>query len=350
MRTKTPAPRARAIRANFGSTLPTQGRTWALVRWFGPAPHPSAPEQVLATSADNRAGIIAMLSAMALFTGNDIFLKLSSDFYAPSQIMIVRSVFATLVALVLVAVAGAGRALATAFRPILLLRAALEAGAAYTFISAIGSLPLALITAILQATPLMMTLMMVALGIARVGWRRWSAICVGFAGVLLVVRPSTAGVDSAVLNALACAALVAIRDILTRRIATDVPSAVIAFTTTVTVGLTGLGLALAEGVHDSMRPLQPLPALYLLGAAVFATLGNYCVIAAFRRGDAEVVGVFRYSVILWAILAGWVVWGDLPDLVAAAGIALIVASGIYTIHRERVREREAAVTKEDGTG
>lgn len=304
----------------------------------------------MASSADNRAGIIAMLSAMALFTGNDIFLKLSSDFYAPPQIMIVRSVFATLVALIIVAVAGAGRAIATAFRPILLLRASLEAGAAYTFISAIGALPLALITAILQATPLIMTLMMVALGIARVGWRRWSAICIGFAGVLFVVRPSTAGVDAAVLNALACATLVAVRDILTRRIATDIPSAVIAFTTTVTVGMTGLGLALAEGLHDAMRPLQPVPTLYLLGAAVFSTLGNYFVIAAFRRGDAEVVGVFRYSVVVWAIAAGWLVWGDLPDIMAAAGIALIVASGIYTIHRERIRAREAAQTREDGNG
>lgn len=308
----------------------------------------------MATSADNRAGILAMLTAMALFTGNDIFLKLSSDFYAPPQIMLVRSIFASVVAMVLVLAAGAGRSLMTTFRPIILLRAALEAGGAYTFISAIGALPLAFITAVLQATPLIMTLMMVALGISRVGWRRWSAICVGFAGVLLVVRPSTAGVDAAVLNALACAVLIAIRDIVTRRIASDIPSAVVAFSTTITVGLTGLGLALAEGLHDAMRPLHAVGTLYLLGAAVFSTLGNYAVIAAFRRGDAEVVGIFRYSVIVWAIVAGWLIWGDLPDAVAVAGIALIVASGVYTVHRERVRARddarEEARREADGTG
>lgn len=304
----------------------------------------------MATSADNRAGIIAMLTAMALFTGNDIFLKLSSDFFAPPQIMLVRSIFATLVALVIVAAAGAARSLFTVFRPIILVRALLEAATSYTFISAIGALPLALITAILQSTPLIMTLMMVALGISRVGWRRWSAICIGFAGVLLIVRPSTEGVDAAVLNALACAVLIAIRDIVTRRIASDIPSAVVALSTTVTVGLTGLGLALAEGLHESMRPLHPVGTLYLLGAAIFATLGNYAVIAAFRRGEAEVVGQFRYSVIVWAIIAGWLVWGDLPDLVAAGGIALIVGSGIYTVHRERVRARETEQTKEDEDG
>lgn len=293
----------------------------------------------MASNADNRRGILAMLAAMALFVGNDTFLKLASSAYPPGQIMAVRSVIASLIALGLVAAMGAGRDLAKALRPIVMLRAAIEATVAFTFITAISQLPLALVTAILQSTPIIMTLIAVILGLEVVGWRRWAAICIGFAGVLLIVRPSTEGLEPAVLFALASATLVAFRDLLTQRIGPDVPSVVITFATTVSVGIAGLILTLVGGQSAAFRPLAMTETLYLVGAALFVTIGNYAIIAAFRNTEVAVVGPFRYSVIIWAIAMGFIVWGELPDMIAVIGIVLIVAAGLYTIHRERIRAR-----------
>jgi drug/metabolite transporter (DMT)-like permease len=291
----------------------------------------------VASPADNRRGVIAMLAAMALFVGNDTFLKLASSAYPPGQIMAVRSIFASLIALALVIAMGAGRDLHKALRPIVLLRSMLEASVAFTFITAISQLPLALVSAILQSTPIVMTLIAVILGIEAVGWRRWAAICVGFAGVLLIMRPSTDGLEPAVVFALASAILVAIRDLLTQRISSDVPSAVITLTTTIAVGLAGLVITFAGGAASAFRPLVFKETLYLLAAALFVTIGNYAIIAAFRNTEVAVVGPFRYSVIIWAVAMGYIVWGDLPDVLASLGILLIVAAGIYTLHRERIR-------------
>lgn len=296
----------------------------------------------MASAADNRRGILAMLASMALFVGNDTFLKLATAAYPPGQIMAVRSIFACAIALGLVIALGAGPALRKAMRPLVLVRAGLEAGVAFTFITAIGSLSLAVVTAVLQSTPILMTLMTVALGIERVGWRRWVAILVGFAGVLLIVRPSPAGVEPAVVFVLITAFLVAVRDLMTRRIGDDIPTPVITLTTTVAVGLVGLMATLSGGEAAAFRPLMLRETLYLAAAAVFVTTGTLAIIAAFRNTDVAVVGPFRYSVILWAIVLGFLIFGDFPDGWAMLGIALIVGAGIYTVHRERLRAREAA--------
>jgi drug/metabolite transporter (DMT)-like permease len=216
-------------------------------------------------------------------------------------------------------------------------RSLLEAAVAITFLTALGHLELANITAILQATPIFITLLTVLLGLETVGWRRWGAIIIGFMGVLLIVKPSPSGFNIYAGLALLSAALVAVRDLITRSIAGHIPTVIVTLSATTTVAVLGFALSLGE----VWQPLSATELAQLGGAAVFVTLGNLAVVKAFRIGEMSVVSPFRYAVILTSLTTGFLVFGEWPDLISVLGILLIVSSGLYTIHREQVRLREA---------
>jgi drug/metabolite transporter (DMT)-like permease len=290
--------------------------------------------------AANRRGILAMLAAMLCFLSNDTLLKLASASLQPGEIMAVRGAFATMMALGIVAATGGLRHVKKLGSPFVLLRAGLESCVAFLFITSLAQLPIANITAITQSTPILMTLAMVMLGLERVRWRRWTAILTGFAGVLVIVRPGIEGFNVYALVAVAAAVLVAARDIVTRFVPGEVPSTVVTLSTTSAVGLAGF----VAGLGESWHWLAPREFVFILGAAVLVTLGNLAVIVAFRGTDVSVVGPFRYSVILWAILSGFAVWGELPDPIAFVGIALIVGSGVYTARRAGLRSSEPSTT------
>jgi drug/metabolite transporter (DMT)-like permease len=287
----------------------------------------------LATAAQNRRGIIAMLTAMSLFCCNDALMKLAREAFPTGQAVTLRTGFAIVAGLVMVAMMGDWRKLPSGLRPLVLGRGAVEALCAVTFIWALGLLPLATITAILMASPLLIVVLAVLLRIETVGWRRTIALAVGFVGVLIVMRPSADGFSLAALIALASAFLVAIRDLMTRMIGDDVPSTVISLTTTVIVG----SLSLSLGTLETWQSPWRIELLYLGLAALLVTAGGFCIISAFRNTDVGVVAGYRYSVVLVAVLIGWLVWSETPDRIAFAGIALIVGSGLYTLHRQRVR-------------
>jgi drug/metabolite transporter (DMT)-like permease len=297
-----------------------------------------------ATASANRRGIAAMLAAMTLFIGNDTILKVATAELPTGQIMAVRGVFAMTIVLGLILVRGEIRQLAHIGNPRVIARAGLEALVACLFILSLASLPIANITAILQSTPLIMTLIAVAFGLERVGWRRWCAIAVGFAGVVLIVRPSVEGFNAYAALGLFTAVLVAVRDLVTRTIGTHIATTVVTFSTTLTVTVLGLGLSLAE----DWQPLAWRELAMLGSAAVLVSLGNMAIVRAFRTGEMSVVSPFRYSIVLTSLLAGLLVFGEWPDGVAAVGIALIVLSGVYTIHREQARHRDQARARAAG--
>jgi drug/metabolite transporter (DMT)-like permease len=286
---------------------------------------------------NNRRGIFAMLIAMCFFITNDMFLKLASAVHPPGQIMAVRGIFASILALAIVVALRQLGSLPKSASAFVLMRAGLEAIVAFLFITGLARLPIANITAITQSTPIIMTLLTVMLGIERVRWRRWTAIMVGFLGVLAIVRPSAEGFDVYALVALAAAVLVSGRDLATRFIGSEVPTPVVTFSTTVTVGLAG---ALA-GFTETWPPPAARELAYIVSAAASVTLGSLAIVVAFRDTDVSVVSPFRYSIILLAIFVGYLVWGELPDAIGILGIALIVGSGVYMVHREQVRMREA---------
>jgi drug/metabolite transporter (DMT)-like permease len=296
------------------------------------------PEHQLASAAENRRGILAMLAAMALFCANDTLVKLATQALPVSQVITIRSAFASLVAVALIASHGALQHVRLALTPLVAGRALLEATVAVGFITALAHMPLATITVIGQSTPIIMSAIVALLGFEAVGWRRWSATLVGFAGVMIVLRPTETSIDVYGLLTLGCSAVSAFRDLTTRWIGVNVPSTIVTLAATVAVTAVGAALGLiGAATGEPWMPLAPRELAYLVVAGVLVTVGNYANVVAFRGVDVSVVSPFRYSVILWAIFFGLVVFGDPPDALAMVGAALIVASGIYTIHRERVR-------------
>lgn len=287
----------------------------------------------MASAADNRRGIVAMVSAMALFIGNDTLMKLAREVYPAGQAIALRTVFAVLAGLAMVFLLKEGGKLGLALRPVVLLRGLIESAVALSFIWALGLLPLGNITAILMTSPLIIVVLAVLLRIERIGWRRTLAVAVGFCGVLLIVRPEADGFNLAAIVALISAILVGWRDLLTRSIGSDVPSTVISLTTTVLVGLVSMGY----GFFEVWQPFWRIETLYLAGAAVLVSTGSLCIVSAFRNTDIGVISGYRYSIVVFAVVIGYVVWGEVPDALAIAGIALIVGSGLYTMHRQRVR-------------
>jgi len=147
------------------------------------------------------------------------------------------------------------------------------------------------------------------------------------------VRPEADGFNLAAIVALISAILVGWRDLLTRSIGNEVPSTVISLTTTVLVGLVSIGY----GLFEVWQPFWRIETLYLAGAAVLVSTGSLCIVSAFRNTDIGVISGYRYSIVVFAVVIGYVVWGEVPDALAIAGIALIVGSGLYTMHRQRVR-------------
>ena len=286
-----------------------------------------------ATAAQNRKGAIAMVGSMAAFVMNDALVKLATSAYPTSQVLAIRGMFATAIVLAVIISMGSLRDLAAIRNPLVILRGTLEAVIAFTFITALASLPLGNITAILQASSLVLVALAALLGIERVGWRRWVAVAIGFAGVIMIIRPAADGFTVASLVALLSAILVAGRDLVTRRIDAAVPSTIVTLVTTVLVCATGWLIAAVE----PWQPFTLRDSLYLFGAAVFVALGNYAIIVAFRGTDMSVVTGFRYTIVVFALALGALIWGDWPDGLALFGTLLIVGSGLYTLHRQRVR-------------
>jgi drug/metabolite transporter (DMT)-like permease len=292
----------------------------------------------LASLAENRRGILAMLGGMASFVVTDSCVKLATEGLPVGEIIALRGIFSIACTVGIVVALGEWRHVRAAVSPLVVGRGLLEAVVAVTYITALAHLPIANITAILQAAPIILTLFAVVVGIERVGWRRWLAILAGFLGVLIIVRPGAAGFNAWSLLALLSAVILAFRDLATRRIGATAPSSVITLATTVAVAAVGVAMSIAETWHMPTATQM----LYVTLAGIAVSLGNFCVVVAFRGSDIAVVSPFRYSIIVWAIIAGFVVFGDKPDLPALAGILLIGGSGFYTLHRERVRARAAA--------
>ena len=287
-------------------------------------------------------GVLAMLAAMACFSGNDTLVKLTVDRLPASEIMTVRGIVGSGLLLGLILAMKRAEDLRYLRQPLVLLRALVEVGIAATFMAAVARLALAEITTLLQATPIILTALSALLLRQRISWRAWLAVLVGFGGVLLVVRPSSAGFSLEAGIALLSATLVAVRDLMTRFLPQETPSLVVTLAATMSVPLAGAFLG-ATAPQTWVLP-EAIDLARLAGAATLVVSGNLAIVVACRAGDMTVIGPFRYSVILWSLLMGAAVWGDTLDLLGFAGAALIAASGLYTLFYERRRGRTACAT------
>ena len=282
-----------------------------------------------------------MAVAMAGFTLNDSITKAVSSEMNFGQVMLVRGLFA------IVLIAGfafqqrAIRPLRTLMMKPVALRVFGEIGGTISFMAAITHLPLANTSAIFQALPLVITLGAALVLGEPVGWRRWSAIVAGFIGVIIIVRPGIEGFNQFTLLALVSVAFCAIRELATRQIPAQIPSLFITSVTTVIIAATGAAILVPLG---GWTPVSGRALGLLALAAVLLLIGYQCVIMALRTGDISAVAPFRYTALLWAMLLGYLVFGDRPDAMMVTGASIIVLSGLYAFYRERMRARPVAAT------
>jgi drug/metabolite transporter (DMT)-like permease len=281
--------------------------------------------------SENLRGIGAMLVAMAAFVVNDTLMKLAGGRLPIGEAIFIRATLTTGLGLILIVGSGMASALAHSFSSRVMWRAAADLGGTFTFLAALVHMPMADIFGILQFVPLAVTAGAALFMGAQVGWRRWTATCVGLIGVLLIVRPGGSAFTPHALLAIVSVLFSAARDLLSRSVAPGVPPLVIVTTSAAVVTLASLGFSLFE------TWMQPSPATLtiLLVASVALLAGQYWLVAAMRTGEIAVVAPFRYSIILWAILAGYLVWQERPDLPSWIGIAIVTAAGLYTFLREQ---------------
>ena len=231
------------------------------------------------------------------------------------------------------------------FSRAVLLRNLGEMGGSACFVTALALTPLSSAAAIRRATPPAVTLGAALFLGESVGWRRWAAIGVGFAGVLLVIRPGLDGFMPASLFAVAAVAGLALRDLATRLVPSSVGSTQLscwAFATLIPTGLLMLLVTGTAGTAPSSADLARLGGAFLCGGFAY-----YAIVAAVRLGEVSVVMPFRYSRLVFAMAIGMVVFGERPDGPMLLGAALIVGAGLYTIWRE-ARARPAAAADAAG--
>jgi drug/metabolite transporter (DMT)-like permease len=226
--------------------------------------------------------------------------------------------------------------LRTAVSRLLVARSVCDGLSTACFIAALSQMPLANIAAVLQIGPLLITVLSVLFYREIVGWRRWSAIAVGFFGALLVIKPLPSAFDIWALIGAGSALFAALRELQNRRIDRAVPTLVIAFWGA--VGITAFGALYAFGEEWRWFELRELVRLFV--ASAFVGIAIYLMALAFRDVDLSVVAPFRYSYLITSAIAGFLVFGEWPDGWTVMGALLIVASGIYLLHREAVRRRQ----------
>ena len=282
-------------------------------------------------ASDNTKSILAMMLAMAGFILNDAMAKLVSDDLPLGQIIFVRGCFCLVFMFAACQVTGVFRKAQHLANPYVSLRALAELFATLLYLSALFRMPIANATAILQILPLAVTAGAAMFLKSPVGWRRWTAIVVGFTGVLFIVRPGLEGFNSWSIVALIAVFCMAGRDLATRKLPADVPTLGVALVSFIGVSVFGGILT----IWDGWQPVSLQNMVYLAGSAVFIVIGFIFIIIAMRGGDIAVVAPFRYTIVLWALLLGYVVWGDIPDAFTLFGTIVIVSTGVYTFFRER---------------
>ncbi len=287
----------------------------------------------------NTIGIIAMLASSMGFIFNDALIKLASEQLPQGEAIFLRGAFGITFMTLAAWYTGALANIREVLIPSVGLRVLGETVATIFYLAALFRSPIANTTAILQVLPLLVTAGSAMFLHEVVGWRRWTAIGVGFCGVLLIVRPGLEGFNIWSLSALLGVFFMALRDLSTRLIPAHVPTFAVAL-----ASITGTTLVI--GVV--MKPFEvwimpdPVTLAYLAGAAAFILVGFVSLIIAMRAGEISVVAPFRYSIVLWAIMLGIVIWGEYPDPATLGGISIIIGTGIYTFFRERKARARAA--------
>lgn len=286
---------------------------------------------------DNTAATLLMVGAMAAFAVEDLFLKRAAMALPPGQVIAMMGLGGACVFWAMAAFKGQKVLTTRALKGAPFLRSLSEAGATMLYITALALIPLSVNSALLQASPLVVT-MGAALFLGEpVGWRRWTAIGVGFAGVLIVLQPWNDGFQAAGILTVFCVVALASRDLSTRAMPTDIgtfPLVSWAYMALVPAGV----ILMAIGGHH-LTAIDPTRWFDLAMALVSGLFGYYAVTAATRLGEAAAIAPFRYTRLVFALILAMLFLGERPGPAMLIGATLIIASGLYTFARERMRAK-----------
>lgn len=285
--------------------------------------------------ANNLRGIAAMLGAMAAFVLNDALVKLAAVAMPMGEVIFLRGIFTVLLCFGLLMATESPLSLRHAASPRIIARGLMDVGSALTFLFALRNMPIADAYAILQFTPLGITAGAALFLGAKVGWRRWLATTVGLVGVMVIIKPGAGTFNASSVLAIISIGFSVARDLITRGIGLNVPAMVIALASPVLLTtITPLFSAFEPWRAPSLAGIA-----YVVGAGILLLIGQLALIKAMRTGEIAVVAPFRYSIIIWSILAGLVIWHELPDFQTCLGIAIVFGAGLYTFLREQKLSR-----------
>ena len=283
-----------------------------------------------------------MALAMAGFALEDMFIKLAAQTLPAGQVLLILAIGGTLIFGTAARVQGIALLSPLARHFGVQLRTGAEVVGSIGLITAIALTPLSSASAIMQATPLFITLCAALFLGEQVGWRRWSAIAVGFAGVLLVIRPGTDGFNLLSLFAVLGVFGLGLRDLATRIVPPAAPALLLstyAFGALIPTGAMMMAVMGTPWVAPSVSGWVWMGCANAVG--VLAYIG---IVTASRTGEVSVVAPFRYIRLVFALGVGISIFGERPDALTLTGAAIIVGSGLYTLLRQAQRQRAAAKT------
>ena len=273
-----------------------------------------------------------MVLAMAAFSLEDMFIKSATRTLPVGEILILFGLGGMLAFMWLTKRRNEAIIHPAILSRSIFLRAASEVLGRLFFTLALAVAPLSSVSAILQAAPLVVVIGASLLFGEQVGWRRWSAILIGFIGVLLIIRPGTASFELSSLLAVGGMLGFAGRDLATRAappVLSNMQLGVYGFFVLIPVGFV---LLIFSG-GGSWLTLES--SLQILGATVFGVIAYYALTVAMRTGEVSVVTPFRYTRLVFALILGAIIFAERPDTLTLIGSAIIVGSGIYTLLRNR---------------
>ncbi len=274
-----------------------------------------------------------MIGASLAFVLNDFMMKLVFSELSVVQGVFLRGLFVCpLLVLICLQRHQLFVAVPRSDRGIIACRTALEIAITFLFLLALSRLSLAHVIAVLQAVPLILTAFAAIILQEQVVWRRWAAVGTGFIGVMMIIKPGLDSFSVFSLSVLMAAIFIAARDILTRRLSVQTPSFFVALVTALAVTVAG-GIATVASSWQA----PSIYSLFLMGGAALAIPAAYVLsIATMRVGDISFVTPFRYTAVMFATILSSLLTGHLPDGLSLLGTTLVIAAGLYCLHREHM--------------
>jgi S-adenosylmethionine uptake transporter len=310
----------------------------------------------------NSGGALILVFGLFLFSIQDVIIKNFSGYYSVLEIVFIRCAIAS-VLVIFVMLMLPGKPVFLAKRPGFMLARGLLGFLSYLgYYMAIAAMPLAEVVSITFTMPLFVTALSALILGEKVGFRRWSAVCVGFLGVLLIISPDGDFNLLAVSLAFMASITYATHTIITRMLSSSNNPLTMSFNTlaifTIASGVLSLlvysGFISIESTHPSMAFLgrdwifpSETDWIYLVVIAFIAAIGFYCLTKAYCLAEASAISPFEFSYILWAVIFGIIFWNEVPEITTYLGIAVLISSNIYISYRERLNRRKLKTVKAD---